>query len=66
MRLDTQQVAVNDGVDTDYLGRASALAPMIEAAATIPAHEAYMADLKAKHARKTSFWPKVAEAGVAI
>ena len=48
------------------LARAAALALRIEAAATISTHEAYMADLKARHARKTSFWPKVAEAGVDI
>jgi len=47
------------------LARAAVLAPMIEAAATIPTHTAYMVDLKVKHARKTSFWPKVVQAGVA-
>jgi hypothetical protein len=47
------------------LARAAVMAPMIEAAATIPTHAAYMADLKVKHARKTSFWPKAVQAGVA-
>lgn len=47
------------------LARAAALAEMIEAEGTIRSHAAYMADLRAKHARKTSFWPKVVQAGVA-
>jgi hypothetical protein len=47
------------------LARAATLAPMIEAGGTIPTHAAYFADLKVKHARKTSFWPKVVQAGVA-
>jgi hypothetical protein len=44
------------------LARAAALAPKLDAASAIPTH-AYFADLKTKHARKTSFWPKVQEVG---
>ena len=46
------------------LARAAALARKLDAADGIPMHAAYVADLKIKHARKTSFWPKVAEAGI--
>jgi len=46
------------------LARAAALAPKLEAACAIPRHAAYFADIKTKHARKTSFWPKVLEVGL--
>jgi hypothetical protein len=46
------------------LARAAALAPRLEAASAIPTHAAYVADIKTKHARKTSFWPKVQEVGL--
>jgi hypothetical protein len=46
------------------LARAAALAPKLEASSGVPTHAAYFADLKIKHARKTSFWPKVKEAGI--
>jgi hypothetical protein len=45
------------------LARAAALAPKRKAASVIPTHAAYFADIKTKHARKTSFWPKVQEVG---
>jgi hypothetical protein len=45
------------------LARAAALAPKLGAASAIPTHAAYFADLNTKHARKTSFWPKVQEVG---
>jgi hypothetical protein len=48
---------------TRDLARAAALAPKLNAASAIPTHAAYLVDLKTKHARKTSFWPKVQEAG---
>lgn len=46
------------------LARAAALAPKLNASSGIPTHAAYFADLKAKHVRKTSFWPKVQEVGL--
>ena len=46
------------------LARAAALASKLKAVDAIPSHVAYFADLKAKHARKTSFWPKVTKAGI--
>jgi hypothetical protein len=48
------------------LARAAALAPKLGAASAITPHDAYYADLKVKHQRKTSFWPKVQEAGTKI
>ena len=46
------------------LARAAALASKVDAASAIPTHAAYFTDLKIKHARKTSFWPKVQEVGL--
>jgi hypothetical protein len=46
------------------LARAAALAPKLKAASPIPTHATYFADIKIKHARKTSFWPKVQEVGL--
>jgi hypothetical protein len=46
------------------LARAATLAPKLESACAIPTHAAYFADIKTKHARKTSFWPKVQEVGL--
>ena len=46
------------------LARAAGLAPMIETLGTIPTHAAYLAEMRVKHARKTSFWPKVQEVGL--
>jgi hypothetical protein len=43
------------------LARAVALAPKLDATSPISSHAAYLADLKIKHPRKTSFWTKVQE-----
>jgi hypothetical protein len=46
------------------LARAAALAPKLKAASPIASHATYFAGIKIKHARKTSFWPKVQEVGL--
>ena len=46
------------------LARAAALAPDSRRDVRYPNACAYFADIKTKHARKTSFWPKVQEVGL--
>ena len=45
------------------LARAALLAARLSGEAALLSHSEYFAGLKAKHARKTSFWPKVKDAG---